>query len=623
MALDSLEEFPSGAAGVHARWIQELELARTWSREWREHARDIWKQVSPDDDRPVKINHPSFNILAANTEILRGALIGQRPKPDVRRRHFLGDPVGRQAALVLERALEYHMDTAYPAAEAEMDAAVLDLLITGRAVMRVRYNPIIVKLEDGEERLQFERADWEHVYFDNFECSPARCWRDVRWVAFRHQMTRADVKRSFGPSKAAAIALGSFEDEADYRHDLMRHAEVWEIWDKEERKVLFISRGFADGPLATFDDTLNLQNFFPCPEPLRSIPRTTTLIPVPEYTLYEEQARELDELTVRISDLEEQVRLAGWYDVSMEGIADLLTSRGSKLMPATNWAAFSDRGGARGVVEWIPLDQVANALQLLYQQRSILLDTIYQVVGLSDIMRGSTDARETFGAQRLKQQNGALRLAPRRRRLDLFLRELMRLQAELIAEKFDPQILQLMTGVQIDQQMMLSLRIDALRSFSIDIESEDSAQLDDATAKQQAVEFFDAMGRMTASMGPLIQEGALPFEAFKQMMLFATRRFKAGREVEAALETMQEPQQQMSADDQAKLMKAQNDQQRLQLDAQQQQIDMQAMAQELQIKIAELGLDERELEGKMIVEVLKAVNDAEAKRDTARMKAVK
>lgn len=623
MSVDSLEEFPPGQSGIQARWMREIELARTWSREWREHARDIWQQVSPDDDRPVSFSHPSFNILAANTEILRGALIGQRPKPDVRRRYFLGDPIGRQAALVIERALEYHMDTANPSAEAEMDAAVMDLLITGRAVMRIRYAPIVVKTEDDEERLQFERADWEHTFYDNFEHSPARCWRDVRWVAFRHQMTREDLKRSFGASKAVATSLGTFEDEADYRHEMLRHAEVWEIWDKDTRKIYFISRGFTDGPLGEFDDPLNLEAFFPCPEPLRSIPRTNTLIPVPEYTLYEEQAKELDELTVRISDLEAQVRLAGWYDQSTPGIADLLEQPGSRLVPVNNWAAFSDKGGSRGVVEWIPLDQVANALGLLYQQRSILLDTIYQVVGLSDIMRGSTDARETFGAQRLKQQNGALRLAPRRRRLDLFLRDLMRIQAELVAEKFDPQVLELMTGVQLDERIMIALRIDALRSFSIDIESEDSAQLDDATAKQQAVEFFDAMGRMTAAMGPLIQEGALPFEAFKQMLLFATRRFKAGREVEAALETMQEPQQQMSADDQAKLMKAQNDQQKLQLEAQKAQMEMEKFVQELQIKAAELGLDEKALEAKTAIEILKAVNDAEAKRENARMKAVK
>jgi len=61
-------------------------------------------------------------------------------------------------------------------------------------------------------------------------------------------------------------------------------------------------------------------------------------------------------------------------------------------------------------------------------------------------MRGATEASETLGAQQLKAQYGGLRISTRQERFQMFVRDILRIKAELIVEHFDADTLRLMTG---------------------------------------------------------------------------------------------------------------------------------------------------------------------------------
>ena len=646
MTVETLKDFGAGKAGKVQRWLQEIDNARNWCREWHERSERVQKRYIDEQSRASS----AFNVLWPNTELLRASMYGQRPRPDVRRRGNRADPVGRQAAQVIEGAIEFLWDSQLQPVDAQVQAMLTDHLLAGAGVLRVRYVPQYVRRrepvirqdaddgrvlyfgpmleeidpetvieEDGEafaelQELHFERADVEHVYYKDFLWSPARCWRDVRWVAFRHEFTHDELVESFGPSKAAkcqlTLAGRHMEDRGGEVPLFFKSALVWEVWDKETRQVLFISPGMIEAPLAEYDDVHNLRQFFPTPGLFRSIERTDSTLPVPEYALYQDQALELDDLTDRISGLMEQIRVAGVYDASIPEIGDVMRLQ-NKIIPIANWNSLVERGGLDGAISWIPIEQAVSALQVLYQQRQFLLDTIYQIIGLSDIARGSSDPRETATAQQLKGQFGSLRLQPRQRALQAYLRDIMRLQAELIAEKFEPTTLMQMTGMMLDEQTVFLLRADALRRFAVDVETDSTIAVDDQQQKAQAIEFFGSLAQFAQAAAPLAQSGMVAPEAVRSMLLHGARLFKMGRELEDQLEQPGQPmQQQGEGPDPAAMAKAQTDQ----ANAETKRMDVMAKAQlkerELELKALELEIAERDGETQRVLDVLDRVRGA-------------
>jgi hypothetical protein len=648
MAVERLQDFGAGKVGTVARWLEEIRIARVWLGDWHEAARKIQDRYTDEQAS----SGTGFNVLWPNTEILRASMYANRPKPDVRRRGNKADPAGRMAAQVIERGLEFSWDSQDPASDGQVDAMLTDHLLAGAGCLRVRYVPTMVRRrepvmrQDGDngtalyfgpmldeidpesvqtdtdsgdqftevEELHFERANVEHVYYKDLLWSPARAWRDVRWVAFRHEFTHDELVEAFGAAKAAKCSLtiaGRHEVEGGELPSIFKAALVWEVWDKATRTILFISPGCVDTPLAEFDDEYNLRGFFPTPGLFRSVQRTDSTLPVPEYTLYQDQAAELDDLTARIAELSEQIRVAGFYDASLENIPDVMRAR-NKLIPIDNWQALVERGGIDGAISWIPIEQAVAALQVLYQQREACLNTIYQIIGLSDIARGGTDPRETAAAQQLKGQFGSLRLQPRQRALQAYLRDVMRLQAELIAEKFEPTTLIQMTGIMLDDQAMLLLRADALRRFAVDIETDSTVAIDDQAAKQQAIEFFSALAGFAQSAAPLAEAGLITGDAVRKMMLSGARAFRLGRELEDELEKPGQPApQQGEAEGQAKAAAAQA----------KAQVDM-ANAETKRLEVMQRGETEREKLALQAAEVALSARESDLQRLLAVLQAV-
>jgi DnaJ-domain-containing protein 1 len=647
VTVETVKDFGPGAMGRVQRWLDELQASGNWLHDWHDRCERIMERYVNEQASPGA----GFNVLWPNTEILRAALYGQRPRPDVRRRGNKADPLGRACAQIIEGALEFLWDSQTHPVDGQIQAMLTDHMIAGAGILRVRYVPQWVRRRepvmrqddddgrarffstlldeidandvieaDGEaytelEELHFERADVEHVYYRDFRWGPCRAWRDCRWVAFRHEFTFEQLKEAFGPAKAARCALTiSGRDAQDGRDTpaFFKTALVWEIWDKETRKVLFVSPGMVDAPLAEFDDVCNLREFFPTPGLFRSVERTDSTLPTPEFLLYQDQALELDDLTARISALMEQIRVAGFYDASLENIPDVMRAQ-NKLIPIANWQALVERGGIDGAISWIPIEQAVAALQVLYQQRQILLDTIYQIIGLSDIARGSTDPRETATAQQIKGQFGSLRLQPRQRALQAYLRDIMRLQAELVAEKFEPSTLMQMTGRPLTEEMVLLLRADALRRFAVDIETDSTIAVDEQAQKAQAIEFFGAMAQFVQAAAPMAQSGIVAPEAVRGMLLHGARIFKLGRELEEQLEQPgQPPQTEQAPPDPAAMAKAQVDM----TNAETKRMDVMQRGElertKLAIEAEKVGLSEREMEAQRMLDVLDRVRGGNA-----------
>lgn len=441
------------------RWTAEITAAERASdrQAWVKRGDAIIKRYR--DHRDTLARQPAkFNILWSNTETMAPVVYSQEPKPQVDRRWLDDDDVGRLAAQVLERACKHTIETCD--LDSTLEDCVQDYLLPGLACARVRYQPYMTTTEEGGEALAWEEAPITYTYWKDVLWSPARRWKDVTWVAFRIYCTKAKLKERFGK----VLTAEDIENiPLDYREQIYttssgqatpgitKKAVVWEIWDLDERKVSWLAPSWTTKLLDSVDDPLKLEGFFPCPEPLRATSTTDTFIPVPDYVEYQDQALELDNLTMRINLLTRALRVVGIYDSSVDELQQLLDSgrQENRMIPVKNWPAIVEKGGLEGVVDFMPLEDVVKTLMELYDARERVKATLYEVTGLADVVRGATDPNETAEAQKLKGKWVGLRTGKRQKKVARFARDLVRLMAEIIAEHFNPATLRLVSGLKI------------------------------------------------------------------------------------------------------------------------------------------------------------------------------
>jgi hypothetical protein len=134
--------------------------------------------------------------------------------------------------------------------------------------------------------------------------------------------------------------------------DAFKKAQVWEIWDKKKKRVVWIAPSYKDRPCDTRDDPLELPGFFPSPTSLRATGTNETRTPVADYTEYQDQAIELDVLSSRIDRLQRALKVAGVYAGSEKATIQQLVDETSenRLIPVENWAAFTDKGGLQNII---------------------------------------------------------------------------------------------------------------------------------------------------------------------------------------------------------------------------------------------------------------------------------
>lgn len=599
--LEKSDDLGKSPRAVADRWKLELKLSDKREEEWRKTASAIYRQYTPANPAAN-----SFNILWTNTETLRQSVYNSLPQPDVRRRYQDEDPLGKSVAEVLTRALEFSQDT-YDF-DAVLKGDVLSMLLPGRAVSRVRYVPDIRTVgdeqsEDGDIEAQegegYEEIEWEcvvceRVQWDDFRilCA-AKTWDEVNAIAFRHRFSREDCIEKFGDAVGNAMPLDSAADEdikqSKSSEDLFKTAEVWEIWDKDDKKVHWICKTYPT-PCKTQDDPLQLSGFFCVPRPLYAIENDSTLVPAAIYTQYEQQAKELNGISLRINKLMAALKVRGIYDATLTELSELMKAGDNELIAASNVTALLERGGLDAAIWMMPIDAAAAVIKELYIQRDACKQIIYEITGISDIMRSASDPNETFGAQKIKTQWGTQRLQRMQREVQRYIRDLIRLKAEIIAEKFQPETLEKMTLVKLPhqaevdqanqqamaqyqqqvQQMQMqqpqpgqppqqpppppqpqnpitweavvdAMRNDATRTYRTDIETDSTLSATQDSDMEGLKDLMTGLAGLMQAFGPAIQQGAMDVGMLRELMLVACRRARMGTAVEDVISKIKQP----------------------------------------------------------------------------------
>jgi len=591
---------PTKAVSAEASKLQGyLDAIAKYEREfkkWEERSTKIIKRYRDEGrSNTADTNAAKFNILWSNVQTLVPACFARIPQPDVSRRFRDQDPVGRVGALILERGLEFETQH-YPDYRDTMTQIVHDRFLGGRGTAWVRYEPHFkpgvapeeiqitedVDAEEPEEQLDYECAPVDYVHWKDFGHSVARTWEEVTLVWRKVYMSESAVTERFGEEIAKKIPYDSTPEDLkradrNAQSDVKQQACVFELWDKEEGCAVWFSKSMKEF-LDEKPDPLKLQQFFPCPKPLYATLTNEQLVPVPDFTLYQDQARTLDTLADRASGLVNMLQLKGVYDASADASLSRLFTEGNNgnLMPVKNWAAFAEKSGLKGQIDIVDLTPIAKALEAVYLAAEQQKQQVYEIMGISDIVRGSSDPNETLGAQELKGQYASMRLKSMQADVSRFATDVLQIKAQVMCSKFNPKtFIAISAAEQLspqDQQAVpqaLALLIgperlqdpaaespNPLRSFRIEVNADSMIQMNEAAEKRDRMEFLTANGgfmekaqQMVAGAGaaapiivPLVME----------MWKFGVTGFKVGKTIEGQFdeaidklkEMAKQPQQQ-------------------------------------------------------------------------------
>lgn len=592
------------------KWRQEIEAFERSRESWNDRCDKIVKRYK-DEREAIEKDDRRFNVLWSNIQTMRPALYGRVPTPIVERRFLDKDDTGRLASQLLERALRYQMEDSkfHPS----IKRSVLDYLLSAQGTVWVRYDPTfgepILLGEQGETYDHGEDADEgeyeapqpsllseavcvDFVHRKDFYAFPAhaRTWDEVTAVGRRVFMTRDQLVKRF-KDVGEQVTLDHTPDTAKDKKAEGVCATVWEIWCKPEKMVKWVAKSHPT-VLDKKQDPLHLGGFWPCPEPLFGTLGNDDLIPTPDYVQYQDQAREIDELTARISLLQEALKVAGVYDQSCGDLQRLLMEgRENKLIPVSQWAMFAEKGGIKGAIQFLPIAEIATVLDAVLKAREQQKRDLYEITGVADIIRGQSDPDETLGAQKLKGQYVSLRLHDRQRDVARMCRDTIRIMGEIIAEHFQPDTLiqtagamyddglvtvneaevaqrlgqpasPAMPGMQapVDPQMLAMaveqakrakieqaialLRNDKLRGFRIEIETDSTIEADAAEEKSARIEFLTVTTTFMKNAHEIIQQRPEAAPLLGKMLLFAVRGMRVGRDLESHIEDLIEKSEQ-------------------------------------------------------------------------------
>jgi hypothetical protein len=575
--------------GTADGWKNKIKEEQKYWTEFHKEASDIEARYRNADRLKAQKarGHRKFSILWSNTEVLKTAVYAKAPEPQVSRRFKDKDPVGRAASEVLERCLVTTQDLQDD--DAEYKRVRDDLLLPGRGQARVRYEADITPAtEEQAGEVRNERCILEHYHRDDFVHGRARSWKKVPWVAFGVWLTEdqfekrfPDIDMSFAPEDVKEKGGEQISEEVRKANE--GKARVWEIWDKTSKKVYWITDNHHD-ILEESDPPINFRNFFPCPPPVTATMSNDTLVPVADYVFYKDQAEVVDDLTGRISKLTAALKVVGFYPAGDDNSGTLESVFSShiqnRMIPIASWAAFTDKGGSAGAIQWLPIEQVAQTLTELIALRRQMIDDIYQITGISDILRGATAASETATAQQIKAEWGGVRIRDKQTSLAEFGRHVQELKSEIIAEVFSIETLKLMSGLalpteemkqqyqmQVQQHQQMAqlmqqsgaqvppppeepqwlgqptweevkqlLNDERSRGFRIDVETDSTIMQDAAIEKAARNEFLAAVGAYIQQAMPVVMQAPQIAEVVGEMLLFTVRGYRAGRELEEKIE---------------------------------------------------------------------------------------
>lgn len=611
------------------RWQREFAAAKKWLEGLKKQAKDIEAIIRDERDFNAMMGESRWNLFAANRETKAAMLYGRPPRVSVDRRFGDdADDVARVAGDITTRLLNTDIERTSDGYSSALMLALLDRLDCGWSTVLLRY---VVEWEETPEtpakmgvdprtgapieiapavpagkRKRFEDVETDYVHLEDQLWQPSRTHGEMGWWAKKNQMAQAEVETRFGKEIAQSIPYDGkppvmAETWDNTAGGEWKRADVWEVYDKTRRKVIWLVENW--GVLECKKDPYELEGFYPFPRPMVANPTSSKYQPRPDYVIAQDMYDELNVLTTRIKSLMKQgIRVTGAYDAKHKELAEILTSKGDGvLLPVENWSMTGE--GIQNAVWVFPTAELVQCVMQLRDYRRELIDAIAQVTGMSDIMRGeATQAGATATEQRVKTRMGSVRMQAIQDDFARFASEAQQIRAQLIAKFFDAETIaqrsnaQFMADKQLVPQAIELIKSPAFSQYRIEVKSESLSLSDFAATKAEKFEAVGTLAQVFQMAKPLAEAmgtAAMPFifklgkSTISGMRGVSDMESAFDQAAQAAEQQQQQAQQQGPPPD-PKLLAEQAKQQTLQMQGQQK---MQLEQHKSQLKQQETMVD--------------------------------
>lgn len=537
------------------KWIDRISSAE---KKWQVY-HDLIKEIREYYKNEKKENKQ--NIFWSSIETLKPFIYFKPPTPYVERKSKVDNPVEDVACKILEKALIHNLESQ------DFDGVIKyarnDYLLNGLGLTYEKYVPTFKTVMQeivtpdavmNSEVEVLDSAKVETTYIDPskllLDCSHVAVWEDCEWVAQIIEMTKKEVIDQFGKEIAEKIIdpLNPLENELD------KATNVYRIWDKKDGKIIYLSKEVKDDFLRVDEDVLKIEGFYPFGKPLFATLANDGLIPVPDYSEIKCQLDELDGVNTRMRLTMQALKVSGCYDGAFPELANLL-NKDVTLIQVSDFEKLREKGGIDGFVGFMPIGQYIEALQALAERRAQLMQAIYEITGVSDIMRGNADPNETATAVTKKTNFGTLRNQDRQNDFQRYLTDILKIKAEILCEMLTPELLAQFAEPNTQSDVLMQaiglLKTEKIRNLTLGIETDTAFMQDEEADKTlNAVKTIHEM--ITAAFQVISAQPAL-LGLYKQMLdavvvtLPNTRQFSAAIDetfarIEAKLSQPSEPE---------------------------------------------------------------------------------
>ena len=649
-SITSIKKIEAEPNGVYKRWEEELTYAEKELEKFWKSARLVVRRYLDDRDA-TEVQKKFFNVFYTNVGIMEASLYDQTPEATVSRRFLdMNDDVARVAGNILERAINQDMEEADCDFDRVMRHSVFDRLVPGLGCAWLRLENEMEEIEgaiDPEtqkpmQRIANQEVCIDYVYWEDLVWSPCRVWDDRRWVARKVYMTRDQLTERWPkngkqvPLTKQSAATMNLPNGNTPSNMVLKRGCVYEIWDRESRKVLWFAHGM-DEILEERDDFLHLRNgrFEPCPTPLFANLSTSNCLPKPDFAMIQDQYNELDEVNNRISLLIIACKVVGVYDQGADGVQRMLTEGyDNVLIPVDNWAMFAEKGGIKGSVDFLPLDTIAQALGQLQAHREAIKMQIDMLTGISDIVRGNTKASETLGAQELKAKYASVRIQRLQQEVTRYAEEILQIKGDIICQHFVPEQIAKLANVANmvpEDQALVAPAMELLTDpaeelcWRVDIQATSMAITDYAAQKQERSEFMNSVATFLQSSSTVGQGAPQLIPLMLELLKFGVAGFRISKDVEGIfdryvaefekeIEAKKNAPPQPDPEMQKMQMEAQLEQQKAQAELQMKQQEFQM---EMQQKQQEFLMEMRQQQQEFALKMQQLMQEGQIKQHVA------
>jgi hypothetical protein len=399
------------------------------------------------------LGHPEFstrmNIFYSNVETLAATILPVMPKLVIEKRVVktdTGELVSNKfyslMALIVEKTLEYFVQKIK---YEDFEMFKYDYLVTGRGVLWATYCKV-----DGKQSIHIERVPW-----NEFAIDPKNNFKDVKWVARRFFINKGEFKKNFPDASTEKAHFMDFKMLLDQDEDPTLYnleytddyfMDVWEYWDKDEKKVYYLSERYDDEVIKTIKhEKSDFDDFFPTANPLVSIKNGFSMIPRSEYWTYYHELAELSEISFRKSNLIRSIEAKSFTDSTNADLVEKLAKAQEGYIVAVDNLNMQD---GKNPITYIDNESKQKVVASLNEESQTSMKNIYEITGLSEVMR-QVSSEETATNARLRSKFGSARLQLRQRNVNNYILKTYEIALNLICRHFKWETIEEITSIEL------------------------------------------------------------------------------------------------------------------------------------------------------------------------------